>query len=184
MSRDRLLWMLRQGVVSAGEVELSSGQTSRVYVDCRRVVCRAEAMPLVSEAFSQAFDRLGLQPASVGGLASGADPIALAIASGSVASRPIDMFSVRKERKTHGLRRTIEGAPHSPAFVVDDVATTGGSLIRALEVCLAARLHVVGVGVLVDRGEGALGRVSGWLTERGYRVPVFTIFQLGDLLGA
>src|SRR5262245_15545300 len=87
----------------SGDFVLSSGKRSSYYFDCRLTTCFAEAMPLIGEAFLAEFRRAGTNPASVGGLTMGADPIASAIAYCSLShGRPIQAFTVRKEKKQHG----------------------------------------------------------------------------------
>lgn len=118
------------------------------------------------------------QPDLVGGLTLGADPVAYAIALASRADPPsIDAYTVRKEVKAHGTGRQIEGCfrPGAQVVVVEDVITTGGSALRAIEVLVAARANVVGVVAVVDRLEG--GRKA--IEEAGY--PVRALVTLEDL---
>jgi orotate phosphoribosyltransferase len=138
---------------------LASGRTSPVYVDCRLTTTAAEAMPLIGRAF---FERVvsataGAGVDAVGGLTLGADPIAAATAYYSTQTgSAVSWFSVRKEPKQHGTTRWIEGAvePGARVAVVDDVVTTGGSTVTAIERCREFGLRVVAVVVLVDRDEG------------------------------
>lgn len=161
-----------------GDFTLASGRRSRFYFDCRRATYLAEAMPLIAEAFLRAFARSGKRPRAVGGLASGADPIANAIAYHSLSDGPaIDAFSVRRERKQHGTRRWIEGCAAGPVAVVDDVATSGGSVLRALERCREENLEVAQVAVLVDREEGGLEAIR----AAAPGIPVSAIFRRSEL---
>ena len=137
---------------------LASGKTSSIYIDCRTTTTFAEAMPLVGQVF---FNRLketggGVLIDAVGGLTLGADPIAAAVAYHSaVAGTPVSWFSVRKEPKQHGTAQWIEGSVEAGARVgvVDDVVTTGGSTVTAIQRCREYGLTVVAAVVLVDRGE-------------------------------
>jgi orotate phosphoribosyltransferase len=138
---------------------LASGRTSPFYFDCRRTTMLPEAMPLIGRLV---YRRIRGAVSAVGGLTLGADPIACAVAYYSALRRdPIVAFSVRKEPKTHGLQRWIEGPvpPRARVAVVEDVVTTGESTLRAIERCRAERLRVERVVVLVDREEGGLERI-------------------------
>ncbi len=161
-----------------GDFVLSSGRTSSVYFDCRLTTCFAEAMPLVGRAFLAEFRRAGTSPRSVGGLTMGADPIASAIAGTSLGQGPaIDMFSVRKERKQHGTGRWIEGCAASPVAVLEDVVTSGGSLLRAIERCREEGLRIAHVAVLVDREEGGMEAIRAAVPG----TPVSVIFTRSEL---
>ena len=87
------------------------------------------------------------------------------------------MFSVRKERKTHGTQRWIEGCAASPVAVVDDVVTSGGSVLAAIERCREEGLEIVHVAVLVDREEGGMEAIRAAAPD----VPVTAIFRKSDL---
>jgi orotate phosphoribosyltransferase len=161
-----------------GDFVLASGRRSRFYLDCRLTTCFAEAMPLVGRAFVEEFRRRGNAPRCVGGMASGADPIALAIAYYSLGSGPaLQMFSVRRERKEHGTRKWIEGCAESPVAIVDDVATSGGSVLRAIERCREDGLEIVQVAVLVDREEGGMEAIRAAVPG----IPVTAIFRKSEL---
>lgn len=161
-----------------GDFVLASGRRSRFYFDCKLTTCFAEAMPLIGEAFIRAFREAGTTPLSVGGLTSGADPIANAIAFHSLHAGPtLQMFSVRKERKAHGTGKWIEGCARSPVAIVDDVVTSGGSVIKAIERALEEGLEIAHVAVLVDREEGGMEAISRLLPS----VPVTAIFKKAEL---
>lgn len=161
-----------------GDFVLSSGRRSRFYFDCRQTTCFAEAMPLIGAAFVRELRRAGTEARSVGGLASGADPVANAIAYYSLSEGPaLDMFSVRKTRKEHGAGRWIEGCAESPVVVVEDVVTSGGSVLRAIERCREEGLRIAHVAVLVDREEGGMEAIRAAVPE----VPVTAIFTKSQL---
>lgn len=161
-----------------GDFVLASGRRSNFYFDCKLTTCFAEAMPLIGEAFVREFHRAGSRPLCVGGLTSGADPIANAIAYHSLtAGTALDMFSVRKEQKSHGTRKWIEGCAESPVAVVDDVVTSGGSVIRAIQRCQEDGLEIVHVAVLVDREEGGMANIQAVVPN----VPVTAIFKKSEL---
>jgi len=131
--------------------------------------------PLALAAISEA----GWGVDAVGGLTLGADPVSYAIAYASAAtSRPLRAFTVRKEPKTHGTGRLIEGPfrEGDRVVVVEDVITTGGSALRAVEAIRAARGIVVGVLALVDREEGGRDVLE------GAGLPVVTLARATDIV--
>src|ERR1700733_752389 len=100
--------LIRRKSIRFGKFTLALGATSDVYVDARLTTCAAEAMPLIGRAFLDKIRERGWSPDAVGGLTSGADPIACAIARESLDSPPIvDAFFVRKEPKSHGMLRLV-----------------------------------------------------------------------------
>jgi orotate phosphoribosyltransferase len=161
-----------------GDFVLASGRRSTSYFDCKLTTCFAEAMPLLGAAFIDEFASAGTNPRCVGGLTSGADPIAQAIAYHSLVRGPVrDFFIVRKERKDHGTRKWIEGCAESPIAIVDDVVTSGGSVLKAIERCLEEGLTIVQVAVLVDREESGMEAIR----ARVPGVPVTAVFQRSQL---
>jgi orotate phosphoribosyltransferase len=109
------------------------------------------------------FDEIKDSPASaVGGLTFGADPIAVATAFASaIKDQPVNAFSIRKSRKDHGIIKWVEGdvQPGQRVVIIDDVATTGGSTIKAIERAQSEGLEVVKSVILVDRQEGGLDNI-------------------------
>jgi orotate phosphoribosyltransferase len=102
------------------------------------------------------------QASAVGGLTFGADPIAVATAFASaIKAHPINAFSIRKSQKDHGIIKWVEGDLQSgqPVVIIDDVATTGGSTIKAIERARSEGLEVVKSVILVDRQEGGLDNI-------------------------
>lgn len=139
---------------------LASGKTSTFYFDCRRTTMLPEAMPLIGRLV---LERVRGRVDAVGGLTMGADPIACAVAYTSALRRaPIAAFSVRKETKTHGMQRWIEGAvsPRARVAVVEDVVTTGSSTLAAIARCREEKLRVEKVVALVDREEGGMAAIE------------------------
>jgi orotate phosphoribosyltransferase len=182
MVRGRLLDLLRKYSYRYDPEEgfrLVSGKRSRYYVDCKATTMRGEAMDLVGALVTEA---LPARVRAVGGLTMGADPIAHAAAHySSLHGRPLDTFSVRKEAKSHGLRKWIEGCAEAglAVAVVDDVVTTGGSTVDAIEKCRQEGLDVAAVVVLVDRQEeDGLERIR---RVAGAGVPVTAIFTLAEI---
>lgn len=116
-----------------------------------------EGLATIGPLGLHAIGERGWSPSSVGGLTLGADPVSYAVAYASqLAGIPVRAFTVRKEAKSHGTGKVIEGAfePGDRVVVVEDVITTGGSALRAVEAVRAAGATVLGVLAVVDRNEG------------------------------
>ena len=159
---------------------LTSGRRSKTYFDCQVTTAYAQAMPLIGRAFLDEFRRQGIVPTAVGGLTRGADPVAQAIVYTSLLFPPVvQLFSVRKARKEHGMRRWIEGCapPGGRVAVVDDVVTSGKSVLQAIAACREEGLEVAQVVVLVDREEGGMDRIR----EAAGKAPVSAIFTRSQL---
>ena len=151
-ARERLVAELREHALIVGEVTLTSGARAEYYVDAKRAILRPAAFLAVSELVAATAGELGAT--AVGGMTMGADPVACAaLASGT----ELKAFFVRKDRKAHGLQRWIEGPELEPGercLVVEDVVTTGGSTVAAIERILAEGLVVAGVLSVLDRLAG------------------------------
>jgi orotate phosphoribosyltransferase len=155
----RLLELLRQLSFERRKVVLASGKESDFYVDCKRTALTAEGHALVGRLLFDRVRRLRPLVRGAGGLTLGADPLASAVALTSfLEGEPIDAFIVRKEPKGHGTGQWIEGRKTIPdgsrVAVLEDVMTTGGSALKAIERCRAEGLVVAGCFALVDRLEG------------------------------
>lgn len=156
--RRSLIELLKRDSLRTGSFTLASGRTSHYYVDGRKVTLSAEGAAAVGANVLSALDEFpGVQ--AVGGLTMGADPIvgatlAMAPASGRPALRG---FLVRKEAKSHGTGNLVEGPLEAgmTVAIVDDVATTGGSSIKAADAARAMGCQVAVVIVVLDRLEGA-----------------------------
>ncbi|HUF29127.1 MAG TPA: orotate phosphoribosyltransferase [Gemmatimonadaceae bacterium] len=166
---ERLTSLLALRSARRGQFTLASGRTSTLYIDARLTTMSPEGLALVGPAGLAAIREAGPSPDAVGGLTLGADPIAYAISYASASTpEPIRAFTVRKEAKSHGTGRVIEGPFEAgdQVIIVEDVITTGGSAIRAARAVGEAGGSVVGVLALVDREEG--GRES--IEAAGYTV--------------
>ena len=165
VTHDRLVRLLAERSARRGEFTLASGRRSTLYVDARLTTMSPDGLTLVGPAGLQALDDAAWRVDAVGGLTLGADPVSYASA---LAGRPIRAFTVRKEAKQHGTGRLIEGPfrEGDRVAVIEDVITTGGSALRAVEAIRAAGGEVAGVLALVDREEG--GREA--LEDAGLRV--------------
>src|SRR5436309_3244964 len=161
-ARDRLLAELRGHALIIGEVVLTSGRTAQYLVDAKRAILRPAGFRALAELVARQAGEWGAT--AVGGMTMGADPIACAALAGGA---DVKAFFVRKEIKQHGLSRRIEGPLLDPAdrcMLVEDVATTGGSTIRALEALRDEGHQVCGVLVVCDRlagGAEAIARAAG-----------------------
>jgi len=165
-----------------GTFKLSSGAESSVYIDAKRTAFHAPAMPLIGRAFLRKIAECGWKPQAVGGRTLGADPISLSIARESLDlwASPIDAFSVRKEPKGHGTKRTIEGLSNPEGMrvvIVDDVCTGGGSTGDAIDKAREAGMTVLGCICFVDREQGATEFLA-----RDYQSQLESIFKLSELV--
>ncbi len=156
--RSRLMALLKRDALRTGTFTLASGRTSHYYVDGRKVTLSAEGAALIGAGV---FELIVGRPEvkAVGGLTMGADPIVgatLAVA-GARGAAGLHGFLVRKEAKTHGTGKLIEGPlePGTTVAIVDDVATTGGSALQAADAVGAFGGKVSCVIVVLDRLEGA-----------------------------
>jgi len=141
--------------------KLVSGKMSRYYVNCRPVTLSPRGMYLVGHLFYDAVKTLNVT--GIGGLTFGADPMAVATAFVSeLKGNPIKALSIRKNRKDHGIVKWIEGDMRAGerVVIIDDVATTGGSTVKAIERARSEGLEVVKAIVLVDRQEGGIENIS------------------------
>src|ERR1700722_2316755 len=151
-ARERLLSELREHALVIGEVVLTSGATAQYLVDAKRAILRLDGFLALSELVAAQASAWGAT--AVGGMTMGADPIACAALAGGA---NVKAFFVRKEVKQHGLARRIEGPlldPGDRCMLVEDVVTTGGSTIKALEAVRAEGHEIVGVLAICDRLAG------------------------------
>ena len=140
--------------------KLVSGRMSRFYVNCKPTTLSARGMFLVGHLMFEAINDPDV--VGIGGLTFGADPIAVATAFASeLKGKPINAFSIRKTQKDHGIVKWIEGDinPGDRVVIVDDVATTGGSTVKAIERARSEGVDVVKAVILVDRQEGGLENI-------------------------
>lgn len=154
----RLIALLRRDALKTGVFTLASGRASHYYVDGRKVTLSAEGAALIGAGV---LEILGGRPevAAVGGLTMGADPIVGAtLAAAGAGGRPgLRGFLVRKEAKGHGTGQPVEGPLEAgeTVAIVDDVATTGGSSLKAVEAVAALGCRIALVIAVLDRLEGA-----------------------------
>ena len=176
--KELLRQLLRRKSLVRGTFTLASGRKSEYYLDCKLTTLDPEGAVLTGYTILELLESQGIQPEAIGGPTIGADPIVAAVAAVSyLEGKPVPAFLVRKERKTHGCEKQIEGievAPGLKVVVVDDVCTTGGSTIDAIAAVEKAGLVIIAVVSLVDREEGG----SDVLRRKYPYYPVFTAREL------
>jgi orotate phosphoribosyltransferase len=186
--KSELLQALAEKSVRRGSFTLASGEQSDLYVDAKLTTLDPRCALLVGkigwELIKQTAAEKNLRIDAVGGLTMGADPIALSVGIAAQlenSASTLRIFNVRKESKKHGLRKNIEGnfSANDTVVVIDDVITTGGSTIDAIEKIEADGGRVAFAIVLVDRQEQN-GRAN--IEARG--CPVVSIFDRQDVLAA
>lgn len=158
-ARSRLLALLTEHSYAKRRVTLASGRESDFFVDCKQTVLRAEGHALVGEVMLEALGALRTAPRAIAGVELGGCPLASAVSLVSFQrGAPLDAIYVRKQAKDHGSARPMEGdtnmADGTPVAVLEDVVTTGGSTLKAVEKLRERGLGVAGVVALVDRLEG------------------------------
>jgi orotate phosphoribosyltransferase len=178
--RERLLSLLRVHAFAERDVTLASGARSNFYIDCKAVSLDAEGGLLIGTLFRRIIDELAPDAGAVGGLTLGADPLATATSFASaLAGRPLHAFLVRKEPKGHGTDQWLEAAARldrsRPVVILEDVVTTGGSTIKAIERARSAGLQIAAVVALVDRLEGGRAAVEA-------HAPLCAVFDRRDFL--
>jgi orotate phosphoribosyltransferase len=147
------------------EVTLASGRTSNFYFDGKQTTLHARGGLLVGRAFWEEVKQFSGPIAGVGGLTLGADPIATATSiAAQLEGQDVHAFIIRKEPKGYGTGQWLEGRknlpPGSRVVIVEDVTTTGGSSLKAVERAEEEGLEVVGIVTLVDREEGARATIE------------------------
>ncbi|OGP19961.1 MAG: orotate phosphoribosyltransferase [Deltaproteobacteria bacterium GWA2_55_10] len=157
---------------------LTSGKKSNYYIDVKKTALSSVAMELIGYAY---FIKLKLAPVdAIGGMTLGADPIAYSAAlMCTLKGKYLDVFIIRKEAKGHGTQAWIEGdvKPDANVVVVEDVITTGGSTIKAVQKAKEAGFNVLRVVAFLDREEGGAENI-----EKETGVKVDSIFTMSDLL--
>ncbi len=178
-TRQELLQLIEQRALQRGTFTLASGRTASFYLDAKQVVLDARGAMLVGRAILERLQALGPLPDAIGGMSIGADPItAAAVTMAGVSGLPLKGFMVRKEPKGHGMKRYVEGPvePGQRVVIVEDVTTTGGSSLLAIDRAIEFGLKVERVVTVIDRLAGAAAAFA----ARGIPLePLVTIRDLG-----
>ena len=164
--RNELIAIVRERSYEEREVTLASGRKSNFYFDGKQTALHAQGGLLVGKAFWEIVKQFDGPVDGVGGLTMGADPIATATSiAAALDGRSVHAFIIRKEPKGHGTGQWLEGRknlpPGSRVVIVEDVTTTGGSSMKAVERAQSEGLEVLGIITLVDREEGARENIEG-----------------------
>src|SRR5213596_1893643 len=156
--------IIRRKSLRTGDFTLSSGKKSAYYLDCRTSTLDPRGALLIARLILEKIETLNIRAEAIGGLTLGADPIAAAVSVVSaIEGKPLPAFIVRKEAKDHGTQRFIEGYAGnagSRVIVVDDVCTTGNSILVAAEKAEQAGYQVVAAFCVVDREEGGTQAIA------------------------
>ena len=179
--RKRLLEVLREKSLKIGKFTLVSGMTSHYYFDSKPTTLDPEGGYLTALMILRLLKEKGITAESIGGLTLGADPIVSAVAAVSFAEKDqfttLPAYIVRKEAKKHGTQKFIEGfdgGPGTKVVVVDDVCTTGGSTLKAINLSIDAGYDVAAVVCLVDREQGGAEALKNY--------SFFSLFTATELL--
>ncbi|MFM7033605.1 MAG: orotate phosphoribosyltransferase [Planctomycetia bacterium] len=173
-----LIELVGTKALKRGTFTLASGRTASFYLDAKQVVLDAHGSMLVGRAILERLQSLGSLPHAVGGMSIGADPVTSAVVTmAGVARLPLKGFMVRKEAKGHGMQRYVEGPVESGqrVVIVEDVITTGGSSLVAIDRAQEFGLVVERVVTVIDRLAGA----EAALAARG--IPLESLVTIQDL---
>lgn len=176
-NRDQLIDLIREHSLRIGDFTLASGKKASYYLDCRKVTLHPQGANQIAAGILELLE--GQLPDAIGGMAIGADPITAAtITLAGQRDLPLLGFIVRKEAKEHGTGQDVEGPvqPGMSAVIVEDVVTTGGSSLKAIEKVEAFGIQVTKVIAIVDRLAG--GKEA--FAEKGYELTsLLTIEDFG-----
>jgi orotate phosphoribosyltransferase len=174
LAHKRLIALLREHALQTGEVTLTSGAKAAYYVDAKRAILRPAGFAAVGALLAARMAEFGAT--AVGGMTMGADPLACAALAAGAGEKA---FFVRKEAKAHGLQRRIEGPPlthEDRCLVVEDVVTTGGSTLAAIEALHDEGHAICGVVCVLDRLTGA-----GEAIASASRAPYVALTTIDDV---
>lgn len=177
-SKTRLIELLATHSAQRGDFILASGRTSNLYIDARLTTMSPEGLTTIGQLGFEEIQQSGWRASAVGGLTLGADPVSYAISYASAGSKfPLRAFTVRKQTKAHGTQKLIEGPlrPGDRVAVIEDVITTGGSALQAIQALQEFGAIVTGILALIDREEG--GRAV--LEQAGF--PVITLTTANEI---
>ena len=174
--RKRLIELVKADALQFGDFTLASGKKAKYYLDCRKLTLDSEAANVIAAGILEILS--DNMPDAVGGMAIGADPITAAVITCSWQNdKPIKGFIVRKEAKAHGTGQQVEGPvkPGQTAVMMEDVVTTGGSSLRAIEHAREFGLKVDRIVTIIDRGENSAE------IFKAVGVEFFSLLHVSDL---
>ena len=178
-THEELAEIIRTNSLRRGDFVLSSGKKANYYLDCRMTTLHPRGSLLIARLILQRIRQLKIQADAIGGLTLGADPIVSSVAVVSeLEGAPLRAFIVRKQSKSHGMQRSIEGfdgLPGSKVVIVDDVCTTGDSILAACDRAEEAGYTVAATFCVVDREEGGTEIIA-------QRYPFYPLFTAKELL--
>ncbi len=173
-----LISLITAKALRRGTFRLASGREASFYLDAKQVILDSHGSMLVGRAILDLLRSRGRLPAAVGGMSIGADPVTSAVVTmAGVEGLPLKGFMVRKEPKDHGTKKFVEGpvAPGDRVVIVEDVTTTGGSSLLAIDRAVEFGLVVERVVTVIDRLAGA----EATLAARG--IPLESLVTIRDL---
>ena len=174
--KEELLGLIKEKAVVRGERTLASGKTSNFYIDGKQVTLDPQGILITSKVILSMLH--GAHVDAIGGPTLGADPIAAGVSLlSSQTGNPIKAFIVRKDAKQHGMQKMIEGPiikEGDRVVMVEDVITTGGSVLKAIQEVEKLKAKVIRIICLVDRNEGAVQTLAPY----NY-TPIFELKELG-----
>jgi len=177
-NKQQLLSLLKKEAFLKKRVKLSSGKISNFYIDVRKVSLSPKGVYLISQLVFGLIKNESIQ--AIGGPTLGADPMVSGVCLLAYKNKKrLKGFLIRKSPKKHGRQKLIEGQELKPGMkvvIVDDVATSGGSLIKSIEVLRKAKIKVVKAVVVVDREEGASENL------KKLSCPLVSLFKKSDFL--
>ncbi|RLF88700.1 orotate phosphoribosyltransferase [Thermococci archaeon] len=178
MKGELIKMIIEEECIKFGHFILTSGKESNYYIDIKKLITNPKALKIIARLIAEKAKELGLQYEKIAGPELGAVPIATALALET--EKPL--LIVRKKKKEHGTGKQIEGEvkPGDKVLLVEDVTTTGGSVLRAAKVLKENGAEVVGIFVVVDREEGAMENIS----KEGYKLyPLVVVSELFKAAG-
>ncbi len=177
--KEQLREMILKNALKFGDFTLASGKKAKFYLDCRQITLDSVSAKLVGEGILELLQNDPAMPKAVGGMAIGADPITAAVITvAAFQNVPLKGFMVRKQSKSHGTQQFVEGpiAAGDHVVIVEDVVTTGGSSLEAIERVEAVGAVVDGVIAIIDRLEGGTDAFQ----AKGYKLrTLFTVRDFG-----
>ena len=175
-NKQELLKLLESESLQRGDFTLASGKKASYYLDCRRITLHPQGANLIAAGMLNELQSAGELPAAVGGMAIGADPITASIVTlAGQHGLPLKGFMVRKEPKGHGMGKQVEGPvePGQEVVIVEDVITSGGSALKAVDAAEAFGLKVREVIGIIDRLAGGEAAFA----SRGLKLKTLTTIR-------